>query len=88
MVQIVITQRKKRSFSDTLEKNGDAFLYTSRRSDVCFLLTSNLRKKRNYLNTYSIFFIGFITLVFAEIFLRYTGISMINTISYFYLQLS
>ena len=49
----------------------------------CFLLTSNLRKKRNYLNTYSIFLIGFITLVFAEIFLRYTGISMINTISYF-----
>lgn len=49
----------------------------------CFLLTSSLRKKRNYLNTYSIFFIGFITLVFAEIFLRYTGISMINTISYF-----
>ena len=34
----------------------------------CFLLTSNLRKKRNYLNTYSIFLIGFITLVFAEIF--------------------
>ena len=49
----------------------------------CFLLTSNLRKKRNYLNTYSIFLIGFITLVFAEIFLRYTGISMVNTISYF-----
>lgn len=49
----------------------------------CFLLTSNLRKKRNYLNTYSIFFVGFITLVLAEIFLRYTGISTINTISYF-----
>tara|TARA_B100000965_G_scaffold400400_1_gene422228 strand:- start:2916 stop:4067 length:1152 start_codon:yes stop_codon:yes gene_type:complete len=49
----------------------------------CFLLVTNFKKKKKYLNNYSISLIGFMILILAEIFLRYTGTSKINTISYF-----
>ena len=48
-----------------------------------FLLVHRKEKKYNYIKKYIIFSFAFIVLVFAEIFLKYTGVSLIN--SYLYL---
>ena len=50
---------------------------------TCLLLVSNLKKKKRLINTFSIGFFGFIILILAEIFLRYTGNSKFNTLLYF-----
>ena len=43
---------------------------------ICSFLLIKARNKRNYfLNKYSIFFLSFITLLYAELIIRYTGIS-------------
>ena len=48
-----------------------------------FLLIYQKENKYNYLKKYIIFIVGFIVLVFAEIFLKFTGFSVQNTFIYF-----
>ena len=48
-----------------------------------FLLIYKKENKYNYLKKYIIFIVGFIVLVFAEIFLKFTGFSVQNTFIYF-----
>ena len=51
---------------------------------VCsFLLISPRKKKYSFLNNYIYFLIGFVILVLAEILVRYSGFSKINTMLYF-----
>jgi len=50
---------------------------------TCLLLVSNLKKKKRLINTFSVGFSGFVILILAEIFLRYTGNSKFNTLLYF-----
>ncbi len=50
---------------------------------TCLLLVSNLKKKKRLINTFSVGFMGFVILILAEIFLRYTGNSKFNTLLYF-----
>ena len=47
-----------------------------------FLLVHRKEKKYNYIKKYIIFSFAFIVLVFAEIFLKYTGVSLINVYLY------
>tara|TARA_B100000427_G_scaffold325238_1_gene331726 strand:+ start:235 stop:1383 length:1149 start_codon:yes stop_codon:yes gene_type:complete len=49
----------------------------------CFLLISNREKKYKNIKKYLYFFICFLILVMAEILVRYSGLSKINTILYF-----
>ena len=43
---------------------------------ICSFLLIKVKTKKNYfLNKYSIFFLSFITLLYAELIIRYTGIS-------------
>tara|TARA_B110000259_G_C13901182_1_gene356934 strand:- start:470 stop:817 length:348 start_codon:yes stop_codon:yes gene_type:complete len=48
-----------------------------------FLLIYKKEKKNIFLKKYFIFLIGFTILVLAEMFLKYTGFSLINFILYF-----
>tara|TARA_B100000795_G_scaffold266781_1_gene250530 strand:- start:814 stop:1596 length:783 start_codon:yes stop_codon:yes gene_type:complete len=48
-----------------------------------FLLIYKKENKYNYLRKYIIFIVGFIVLIFAEIFLKFTGFSVQNTFIYF-----
>ena len=51
---------------------------------VCsFLLISPRKKKYSFLNNYIYFLIGFVILTLAEILVRYSGFSKINTVLYF-----
>jgi len=49
----------------------------------CFLLISKREKKYKYLRKYIYFSISFLILVLAEVLVRYSGLSKINTILYF-----
>ena len=49
----------------------------------CFLIVSRKEKSINFVNKYIFFFIGFLILVLAEILVRYSGFSNINTLIYF-----
>lgn len=49
----------------------------------CFLLMSNKEKKFANQRKYFFFFLGFVVLVLAEILVRYSGFSKVNTILYF-----
>ena len=53
----------------------------------CFLLTSNREHKFNNQRKYLIFSVGFIILIFAEILVRYSGFSNLNTILYFFMPI-
>ena len=48
-----------------------------------FLLIYKKENKYNYLKKYIIFIVGFIVLIFSEIFLKFTGFSIQNTYIYF-----
>ncbi len=48
-----------------------------------FLLIYKKENKYNYLRKYIIFIVGFVVLIFAEIFLKFTGFSVQNTFIYF-----
>ena len=50
---------------------------------VSFLLIYKKEKKYNYLKKYIIFIFAFIILLFAEMLLRFTGFSLINSTLYF-----
>jgi lipopolysaccharide export system permease protein len=52
-----------------------------------FLLIYKKETKFNYLNKYILFSLSFLMLVVSEIFLKYTGLSNLTTISYFVLPL-
>jgi lipopolysaccharide export system permease protein len=49
---------------------------------VSFLLVRRKEKKYNYIKKYIVFSFAFVVLVFAEIFLKYTGVSLINVYLY------
>ena len=53
----------------------------------CFLLGSRKDKKMFYLNKYIYFFIGFLILAFAEVIVRYSGISWNHTFIYYLIPL-
>lgn len=55
---------------------------------TCLLLVSNLKKRKRVINTFSVGLAGFLILVLAEIFLRYTGNSKFNTLLYFLFPLA
>ena len=56
---------------------------------VCsFLLSSRLDKKIYNYNKYIYFFIGFVILALAEIVVRYSGMSWIHTIAYYFSPLA
>jgi lipopolysaccharide export system permease protein len=48
-----------------------------------FLLINKKEKTYNFLKKYILFFMSFIILIFSEILLKYTGLSLLLTISYF-----
>jgi len=54
----------------------------------CFLLASRRDKKMYDYNKYIFFFIGFIILVFAEIIVRYSGVSWNHTFFYYLIPIS
>ena len=49
----------------------------------CFLLISRKEKKYKYLRKYIYFTISFLILVLAEVLVRYSGLSKVNTVLYF-----
>ena len=49
----------------------------------CFLIVSRKETKINFFGKYIFFFIGFLILVLAEILVRYSGFSDLNTLIYF-----
>ena len=53
----------------------------------CFLLTSNRENKFNNQRKYFFFFLGFLILILAEILVRYSGFSNLNTILYFFVPI-
>jgi len=53
----------------------------------CFLLISTKKKKYKFAQNYIYFFLGFVVLVCAEILVRYSGFSKLNSILYFSIPL-
>ena len=53
----------------------------------CFLLTSNRENKFNNQRKYLFFFLGFLILILAEILVRYSGFSNLNTMLYFFIPI-
>ena len=53
----------------------------------CFLLASRKDQKMFHYNKYIYFFVGFVILAFAEIIVRYSGLSWTNTIFYYCIPL-
>ena len=53
----------------------------------CFLLIQKRQRKFKFLRNYSYFVFGFIILVLAEILVRYSGLSQLNTVLYFIMPL-
>ncbi len=53
----------------------------------CFLLIKKRQRKFKFLRNYSYFAFGFIILVLAEILVRYSGLSQLNTVLYFIMPL-
>ena len=49
-----------------------------------FLLLYKKEKKYTFLKKYTVFVVGFVTLIFAEVFLIYSGLSAINFAMYFF----
>ncbi|MDC0473323.1 LptF/LptG family permease [Pelagibacteraceae bacterium] len=49
----------------------------------CFLLISTKKRKYRYMQNYIYFFLGFVVLVCAEILVRYSGFSKLNSFLYF-----
>ena len=54
---------------------------------VSFLIISNTKKKNNFFKRYIYFLISFVILILAEVLVRYSGFSYINTILYFFLPI-
>ena len=53
----------------------------------CFLLISNKEKKYKFFDKYIYFIISFIILILAEVLVRFSGFSNLNTITYFFLPI-
>ena len=53
----------------------------------CFLLTSNREYRFNNQRKYFFFFLGFLILILAEILVRYSGFSNLNTMLYFFIPI-
>ena len=53
-----------------------------------FLLISKKEKAYNFLKKYMLFILSFLILIFAEIFLKYTGLSTIMAMTYFIIPVS
>ena len=60
------------------------FIYTCNCIDLFFFINKIKTKKNYFLNKYSIFFLSFLILLYAELIIRYTGISkFIGSLFYF-----
>ena len=79
---------------DSVEENKELIIELNKRFGMpvflpligliaCFLLSGRSEKKFSYLNKYLYFFIGLIILILSEITVRYSGISINNTIIYY-----
>jgi len=78
------TKKKKGEVIETLSRRAGMPLYIPLISViVSFLLIYKKEKKYNYLKKYIIFIFAFIILLFAEMLLRFTGFSLINSTLYF-----
>ena len=79
-------QRKKSQMDIKIETNkrfGMPFFIPLIALISCFMLSSRKDKKFIFFDKYFAFLFGFIVLVSSEIFLRYSGISLNNTLAYF-----
>ena len=84
-------QRTKKFFMDIkieLNKRFGMPFFIPLISLICsFLLSSQKGEKSSFYNKYIFFSVGFVTLILAEIFVRYSGTSWTNTFIYYLLPL-
>ena len=75
---------KKKDVVETLSRRIGMPLYVPLISLICsFLLISRKKNKFGNINQYFYFLIGFVVLVVAELLVRYSGFSFLNTLFYF-----
>ena len=80
-------EQNKKSFMDNkieINKRFGSPIFIPLLSLVCSFLLSSRRDTKNYIyNKYIYFFVGFVILAFAEIIVRYSGISWTHTTIYY-----
>ena len=75
----------KKEVMETISRRAGMPLYIPLISViVSFLLMYKKENKYNYLKKYIVFVVAFVILLFAEIFIKYTGISFFNLSLYFF----
>ena len=79
-----MTILKKKDVVETLSRRIGMPLYIPLISLICsFLLISRKENKLGNMNQYFYFLMSFIVLVVAELLVRYSGFSFLNTLFYF-----
>jgi len=77
---------QKKDVVETLSRRIGMPLYIPLISLICsFLLVSTKEKKFANIDQYFYFFLGFVVLIVAELLVRYSGFSFLNTLFYFLL---
>ena len=80
-ISIDCKESSKKEITTTLNRRIGLPLYIPLISLICsFLLIQNKKQKKGFINQYTIFSLSFLILLYAEIIIRYTGISKIISI--------
>jgi lipopolysaccharide export system permease protein len=76
-------ESSKKEIMTTLNRRLVLPLYIPVISLLCsFLLIQNKRREKKFINQYSVFTLSFLVLLYAELIIRYTGISQIISIAF------
>ena len=76
-------ESSKKEITTTLNRRLVLPLYIPVISLLCsFLLIQNKRREKKFINQYSVFTLSFLVLLYAELIIRYTGISQIISIAF------